>query len=129
MHHRPIEAQLAGRQRFDDELAIEGGIARHAGLPAQAQPHRGAHPRGRGLAHRLGIIEEAQRRILRVGGHQRAQHARGVGVAARAGIVLRVGDDHRARGAGCQGLRAAHGLGGFQEVRRPFRLQLQHAGM
>ena len=55
---------------------------------------------------RLAVDDQADGGASRIVRDQRAQHARRVGIAAGAGIVLRVGDDDGARGAR---LRDGHG--------------------
>ena len=62
------------------------------------------------------VVQQAQRHAAGIapsgaGGAQRMQHAGGVAVGAGAGVVLRVGDDHRLVAALGQRQRALHRLG------------------
>ncbi len=54
------------------------------------------------------------------------QHAGGVGIGARAGVVLRVGNDHRLVAAIGQRQGALHRIGRAQQVQRPVAAQLHH---
>ena len=61
------------------------------------------------------IDDQADGGIARAVANQRAQHAGGVGAAARAGIVLRVGDDDRARRIARHAHGGLHGLVGVMQ--------------
>ncbi len=61
-------------------------------------------------------------RLARAIAQQRAHQFHGVRVAARAGVVLRVGDDHRPGGVDARVQGRAHRLVGAQEVDAPARL-------
>ena len=97
-HHAVAQRQHleAARHRRVAELAVEGGARR---VPS-AQLEPGADAGGMRGARRRRVVQQAQRHLARealagAGCEQRMQHAGGVAVAAGAGVVLRVGDDHR----------------------------------
>ena len=87
-------------------------VARNAGLAAERERDGCANASGvRGLRGGR-IVDHADRGAGGVVADQRAQHARGVGIAAGAGIVLGVGDDDRLARACRQLHRVAHALVG-----------------
>jgi hypothetical protein len=65
----------------------------------------------------VGVEDHADGGVLGVGRNKRAQHARGIGVATRAGVVLGVGDDHGSVRAGVRdGHRAGNSVIGRQHL-------------
>ena len=103
-------------QVFDDECLLIRRVARNARFAAERQRDGRADAGGmRGLGGG-GIEDHADRGALCVVADQRAQHARGVGIAAGAGIVLGVGDDDRLVRARRQFHGVAHALVGREDA-------------
>ena len=128
---RPGAGEAPVVQAFDRERRRERRVAGDARLAAEPDREFGADTHGVCRARGGGVHHQSDGCALRTGGHQRSQHAGGVGIAAGAGIVLRVGDDYRPRGAlrdrhrepdavvGCEHLHLEIGLGLRHQRRDP----------
>ncbi|KGD18181.1 transcriptional regulator, LysR family domain protein [Burkholderia pseudomallei] len=93
VEHRAVEPETAVGQMLDFEFGIERRVAPHARAAAQTQADARADARAVRGGRGVGIPDHAHRRVPRAAAQQRAHHAHRIGVAARAGVVLRIGDD------------------------------------
>ena len=129
-HHRPGQraAAVADGQHLvapaHRRVAGLAGVGRHGGaqsdfdIGADAGFQRGAARRRVEQQAQGDLAREAPARAL---GQQRVQQAGGVAVAAGAGVVLGVGDDHRQRGRRRQRQGLRHGLARRADVHLPLR--------
>ena len=131
-HHRPFERAHAVAHRQHLEAAAHRSVAGLAGegghRGAQGQFEFGSDAGFQRSAACRRIEHQAQRHLAgktfpRALREQRMQHAGGVAVATGAGVVLRIGNDHRLGGRVGQAQRLRH------RVARRMNFQLPLAGL